>query len=236
MKLFDSEPHVLFEDNHLLVVLKPAGWLAQRDEQNPLPDLENWAGRYRQAREGKPGLGFAKACHRLDVPVRGIVAMAKTSKAQVRMQQSQQAGLWKKIYLAHTRPAPEVEEGTLCDWLIQREGWAECVHPGTPGAKEAVLNFTVLTRHQQEGWLGVELLTGRYHQIRAQLAAHGFPICGDVKYGAQERRGTEGIDLFGVALGFPHPVTGKENWLTVLDPSDPAAWIDWVESRRPPSA
>lgn len=237
MKSFDNEPRVLFEDNHLLVVLKPQGWLSQKDIGSALPDLETWAERYRRATEGKPGRAFVRACHRLDTPVTGIVCLAKTSKALERMQEAQRKGLWCKRYLALVTPAPRQREADLVHWLLQREGRAVIATPSMFGAKQARLHYRTLAIQKDTAALMIELFTGRYHQIRAQLASIGCPILGDLKYGSRAPPWHEGIALHAIGLEIPHPTKG--NWLCLRDipawaPPQTAIWMD--RTQRPKDA
>jgi 23S rRNA pseudouridine1911/1915/1917 synthase len=228
MKSYDNAPRVLFEDNHLLLVSKPQGWLCQKDRCSDLPDLETWAEEYRRTSEGKPGRAYVRACHRLDTPVTGIVCLAKTSKALQRLQQAQTQGLWHKRYLAIVAPVPQNFEAILTDWLLQQEGKAVVVRDATPGAKEARLRYQLLATQPGFGALGVELFTGRYHQIRVQLAAVGCPIVGDLKYGSREPLWQEGIALHAISLQIPHP-TGA-TWLCCSDIPNwaPRQVVEWL--------
>lgn len=229
MKSSGNAPRILFEDNHLLLVSKPQGWLSQQDRGSPLPDLETWAEEYRRLHEEKAGRAYVRACHRLDTPVTGIVCLAKTSKAHQRMQEAQSQGHWQKRYLALVRPGPNELEGLLTHWLVQQEGKARVVKESAPQAKQARLRYQRLATQQGVTALGVELYTGRYHQIRAQLAAMGWPILGDLKYGSREPLWHEGIALHAVSLILPHPTTGA--WVSCQDIPDwaPPQTLQWLQ-------
>jgi 23S rRNA pseudouridine1911/1915/1917 synthase len=229
MKSFDKDPKILFEDNHLLVVIKPAGWLCQKDSHSHLPDLESWAEAYRIHQEKKSGQAFVRACHRLDAPVEGIVCLAKTSKAQQRLQQAQLAGEWKKFYLAITCPAPLGDYATLCDWLEQRDGRAYRVSESHPNGKQARLSFSCLHRQNTQACLGIELITGRYHQIRAQLSHRGIPIVGDQKYGGRKADTSDGIRLNHVLLILDHPISKQALAFANLPSWAPQAAYPWLE-------
>jgi 23S rRNA pseudouridine1911/1915/1917 synthase len=229
MKSSAKDPQILFEDNHLLVVVKPAGWLAQKDAQSHLPDLESWAEAYRMQQENKPGLAFVRACHRLDTPVRGIVCLAKTSKAQQRLQQAQLMGEWRKFYLTVVSPAPMEDQGLRCDWLAQGDGKAFFVREGDPQGKEARLSFVTLAKTPHQAGLGVELLTGRYHQIRAQLAGLGSPIVGDRKYGGRGLNLAGEIYLHHALLILHHPVTRAKIAFMDLPSWAPPGARKWLE-------
>jgi 23S rRNA pseudouridine1911/1915/1917 synthase len=237
MKSSANAPHILFEDQHLLLVSKPQGWLSQRDSSSSLPDLETWAEEYRRVHEGKPGRAYVRACHRLDTPVSAIVCLAKTSKAHQRLQQAQMQGHWRKRYLALVRPGPTQTAGLLTHWLIQREGRARVVKESSPKAKQAQLRYQRLATQRGVAALGVELYTGRYHQIRAQLAAMGWPILGDLKYGSPEPLWQEGIALHAVGLSLPHPTRG--DWVRCQDlpdwaPKQIQVWLRHLDEKSGP--
>ncbi|HPE85652.1 MAG: RluA family pseudouridine synthase [Chlamydiia bacterium] len=179
--------NVLFEDNHLLIVEKPAGVLTQGNQnEDGLEEL------LRQKHR------FLHCVHRLDKPVSGIVVFAKSSKALSRLNVSQRESLWTKKYLARVEGRLS-GSGTLKHHLIHGDHRAE-IHPE---GKLSILDYTVL----EEGdttLLEITLRTGRYHQIRAQLSAIGHPILGDHKYGSQSA--AQAIALHHSFLSFPHPV------------------------------
>jgi 23S rRNA pseudouridine1911/1915/1917 synthase len=232
MKSSDNAPRVLFEDRHLLILAKPAGWLAQADAGSPLPDLESWSGDYRQQSEGKSGPGFVKAGHRIDAPVTGIVCLAKTSKALARLHESQKEGRWYKFYVAFVSPCPRQTAAELHHWIAQRDGKAALVSPASAEGKEARLRYQVLRQAHDRALLGIELFTGRYHQIRCQLAATGSPILADRKYGSREPPREEGIALHAAGLAFPHPIGGATVWVQHLPDWAPLEAKDWIEQQR----
>ncbi|NGX62365.1 MAG: Ribosomal large subunit pseudouridine synthase C [Chlamydiae bacterium] len=198
-------PNVLFYDNHLLVLDKPAGILTQPDGSST-PSLEEEGKQWIKEKFARPGNVFLEAAHRLDKPVSGIVLFARTSKALSRLNASQREKKWKKEYLAWVSGSLEKKEGTLTHYLVHGSFRAHLSHPEDPGAKKCLLSYRVTEEEKGRSLIHIELQTGRYHQIRAQLAAIGHPILGDLKYG--------GIDFPRLALhhfrlSFPHPTTQK---------------------------
>lgn len=199
MKL--SEEDIIYEDNHLLVIDKPRGWLTL--PEGGVKDSALWAARdYLKEKYQKSGNVFLHQVHRLDRVASGILVFAKTSKALTRLNQQIREGDWEKEYLVRCEHLPKIPEGELVNQIRKGHHRAHIVEKG---GKEARLYYCV----REDGMIVVQLYTGRYHQIRAQLAAIGCPICGDQKYGAKQRKGKEGIDLHHYRLQLTHPVTHK---------------------------
>ncbi|MFZ4099147.1 MAG: RluA family pseudouridine synthase [Chlamydiia bacterium] len=198
-----NEPYVVWEDRQLLMVRKPPGWLSQEEAHPTLPSIEQWAVEDLR-RRGISERPFVKAAHRLDAPVEGLLCLARTSKALARLHAAQREGEWHKVYLVLTvRPLPKEEE-TLIHHLVQEEGRARVVGPSHPEGQEARLTYRRLAGCEAL----IELHTGRYHQIRAQLAALKCPVEGDLKYGAPQPQ--DGIALAHVSLQLRHPVSAEE--------------------------
>lgn len=213
--------HVLFEDNHLLVVNKPAGLLTQPNDTDD-PSLEELAKKWIKEKHQKPGNVFLMAVHRIDKPVSGIVVFAKTSKALSRLNAFMRDKKYTKIYHAIVEGVPKVREATLEHYLIHDEYKATVSHAKNPLAKLARLHYITLHTAPQSSLLEIELETGRYHQIRVQLATAGHPIQGDKKYGGRREPLSAGvIALHHHLLEFPHPV--KEERVKVKAPY-PAYW------------
>ncbi len=198
---------VLYEDNHLLVVVKPAGIPVQADASRD-PDLLTLLKAYIAEKYHKPGAVYLGLVHRLDRPVGGVMVFARTSKAAARLSDAVRRGWMDKEYLCVACGAPP--EGRYEDWLRKdaASNTSRVVPEGTPGAKDAALVLTPLDRRDGLSLCRVRLLTGRSHQIRVQLASRGTPLWGDARYNPQARPGQD-IALFCQSLTFPHPVGGE---------------------------
>lgn len=186
----------LYEDNHLLIVNKPAGLLTQ-PSGTAQDSLESRWKQWIKAKYNKPGNVFLEAIHRLDKPVSGIVVFAKTSKALSRMHQAER----RKVYTALLEKEPEIKEGTLKHHLVHDDYHARV----DPSGKLSILHYKVIGEKRVE----IELETGRYHQIRVQFAAIGCPIVGDVKYGSLTQLPGGGIYLHHSRVELKHPVSGE---------------------------
>ena len=198
---------VLYVDNHLLVLNKPVGLLTQPSGTSQ-DNLEDRAKAWIKAEYHKPGAVFLEAVHRIDRPVAGVVLFARTSKALSRLNEAMRQGDCEKIYLALVSGTLPGKDGALKDWLLHGRHRAKVVPADTPGAKAAVLNYTVLRHNGGRSLLRIVLGSGRYHQIRAQLAHAACPIIGDHKYGSPERwLNPDSIALQHATLRISHPVT-----------------------------
>jgi 23S rRNA pseudouridine1911/1915/1917 synthase len=197
---------VLFCDNHLLIVRKPAGIPTQPDGKEIL-SLEEQAKLWVKTSFNKPGNVFLEAIHRLDKPVEGIVIFARTSKALSRMNAFMREGKIDKVYHAWVEGAPKTKEGVLEHYLSHESFHAKVVDASHPQGKKAILSFKTLSHEKGRSLLEITLHTGRYHQIRAQLAAIGCPILGDQKYGSSLPYEKGQIGLKNVQIKCPHPVS-----------------------------
>ena len=207
-----TDMNIQYEDKELLVVYKPAG-LATQSARVTSPDLVSSVTRHLK---GAP----VYVVHRLDQPVEGLLVLAKTKQAAAGLSKQLQAGTLNKQYYALVyRGAEELpKEGILADylWKIPQTQKAEIVAPASGKGKQAKLHYRVMTGKDDIALLDVRIETGRFHQIRAQLAHAGFPILGDQKYGTQtsmersEELGIKNVSLFAYALTFTHPKTGKQ--------------------------
>jgi 23S rRNA pseudouridine1911/1915/1917 synthase len=218
-----SSDSVLFEDNHVLAVVKPAGLLTVGDRTGDITLLE-LARQYVKTKYGKPGNVFLGVVHRLDRPVSGVVVFARTGKAASRLSEQFRRGSVEKVYHAWVAGRPPKAAGTLEDLLVKdhARNVVRTESAGTPNARYASLHFRTLRRGNMRTLLEIRLETGRSHQIRVQLAARGMPIVGDVKYGGPR------ADLFGLhaaELTFQHPVTHQAITLRAAEPRD------WKEMR-----
>jgi len=199
---------VLYEDNHLIAVLKPAGVLVQGDRSR-VPSLMDMTKEYIRSKYGKPGKVFLGLVHRLDRPVSGVVLFARTSKAAARLSEQWRARSVKKVYWALVHGAMEPREGTLTSYLLRGPKGTVVGGKTDPGVQKALLSYRTLHVAGGLSLLEVILHTGRKHQIRVQLAAAACPIVGDVKYGAPPPPADRGLRLAARSLTFTHPTRGE---------------------------
>jgi 23S rRNA pseudouridine1911/1915/1917 synthase len=214
------QPTILFEDNHLLIVNKPSGVLVQGDTTGDQP-LSEWAKAYIKHTYGKPGEVFLGVVHRIDRPVSGVVVLARTSKALERMNALFRERKTRKIYWALVTNRPP-ESGQLVHWLRKdpSRNKTTAYHAERPESLRSELLFRLLGERKGAFLLEVQPLTGRSHQIRAQLSAAGFPIRGDVKYGHGLPSTTGRIYLHARAIEFTHPVTKIAMQVSAALPDD----------------
>lgn len=211
---------VLYEDNHLLAVVKPAG-LPTMGVAEGEPSLLTVAKDYIKRQYQKPGNVYLGAMSRLDAPVTGVVLFARTSKAAARLTEQFRSRAVDKAYWAIVSGEPPAEQFCV-DWMVKDERHRKMhrTTEGRPGAQEARLSYRRLERIRQYWLLEVLLETGRKHQIRVQLSARGTPIVGDRKYGSSEAFAA-GIALHARRLRFSHPTRGEAIELTA---PLPASW------------
>jgi 23S rRNA pseudouridine1911/1915/1917 synthase len=211
---------VLYEDNHCLAVFKPSRVLTAGDRTGDVSLLE-MAREYVRQKYRKPGNVYLGLVHRLDRPVSGVVLFARTSKAAARLAEQFRTGRVVKVYEALVEGDARSLSGELVDWLLKdpQANRVKRVAPGTQGARVARLGVTLLRPGSRASLVVVTPQTGRSHQIRAQLAARGHPICGDRKYGA--RSGWRGrIALHAARLTFEHPVRHVPITVAAKAPAD----------------
>ena len=220
-----SPDDILYEDNHLLVVNKHCGDLVQPDPSGESA-LEDRIKAFIKARDGKPGEVFLGVVHRIDRPVSGAVLFAKTSKALVRLNEMIREGRIRKVYWALTENRPEAESGELLHYILRdgRTNRSRAFDAPRPEAKRARLKYRMAGAGTNYTLLEVELLTGRHHQIRAQLAKIGCPIRGDLKYGARRSLPGGGISLHSRQVAFEHPVRREPVEVTAPVPAGDNLW------------
>ena len=209
---------IIFIDNHLIAVTKPAGLLTQPD-RNTDESLIDQTRQWLKEKYNKPNNIFLGLVHRLDRNVSGVVLFARTSKAASRLSKQFREGTPKKHYRAIVLGKLKEEHTTLVHYLRKEKSLRATVFPReTPTAKRSELSYEVINALENKSLLEVSLSTGRFHQIRAQMAFIGHPIIGDVKYGAPEPLPNQEIALYAHKLVFSHPVSNEEITLTAPEP------------------
>ena len=200
---------VLYEDNHLLVLNKPAG-LPTMGVPASAPTLLSAAKEYIKQKYQKPGNVYLGVMSRLDAPVTGVVLLARTSKAAARMTEQFRTHAVQKTYWTLVEGTLPQAAGNYTDWLVQdeRHRRMHVVASNHAGAKEARLAYRLLSSNGRLSLVEVELETGRKHQIRLQMADHGHPVIGDRKYGSLSKFAA-GIALHARRLVVAHPVRGE---------------------------
>jgi 23S rRNA pseudouridine1911/1915/1917 synthase len=212
---------VLYEDNHLLAVNKPAV-LPTMGVAKDQPSLVTAARAYLKAKYAKPGNVYLGVVSRLDSVVTGVVLFARTSKAAARLTEQFRSREVEKTYWAIVEGMPDPPAARCDDWVIKNEAAhkIQVVGRNAPGAQEAILSYRTLSEADAGAMLEVQLQSGRKHQIRVQLAHRGHPILGDRKYGARTRF-TPGIALHARQLELTHPV--RKTPLSLVAPL-PDSW------------
>ncbi len=222
---------IIYEDNHLLVVNKRCGDLVQPDPSGESA-LENQIKDFIKVRDSKPGEVFLGVVHRIDRPVSGVVLFAKTSKALVRMNEKIRLGEVSKRYWAVVESCPSPEKAQLKHYISRdtKQNRSRAYDAPKPQSKEARLNYEVRGASTNYSLVEVELLTGRHHQIRAQLSKIGCPIKGDLKYGAKRSNPGGGISLHSRTMSFVHPTTKELVTITAPTPKDDNLWVYFEEA------
>lgn len=218
---------IVYEDNHLIIVYKHSGEIVQGDKTGDVPLSED-VKCYLKEKFQKPGNVFLGVVHRLDRPVAGLVVFAKTSKALTRLNKMFRDGEVHKTYWAITKKFPPQPEGTLTHWLVRNEkqNKSYAYDHEVPHSKKAILKYRLIGQSDHYCLLEVNLMTGRHHQIRCQLAQMGCPIKGDLKYGAQRSNPDGSICLLAHHVEFVHPVSKQLISLDSPLPED-KLWQVW---------
>ncbi len=229
-----TDLRILYEDNHLIAVNKLPSDIVQGDKTGDRT-LADKVRDYLKEEYGKKGNVFIGIPHRLDRPTSGVVLFARTEKALERLSALFREGGVKKTYWALVAERPPRDSDTLVHWLRRNQSLNKSFVVAGPGndAKEARLSYRLLLSLERYHLLEIELHTGRHHQIRAQLAAIGCHIKGDLKYGSPRSNPGGGIHLHARQVSFLHPVK-KEPLTIVADPPPDALWTAAAEadSRR----
>ncbi|MDP2424916.1 MAG: RluA family pseudouridine synthase [Candidatus Izemoplasmatales bacterium] len=203
-------PTILYEDNHIIVAVKPAGVLSQAGELD-LPDMLTLLKAYIKEKYSKPGNVFCGLVHRLDLNVGGIMVFARTSKAASRLSTQMANQQFHKNYYAVVQSmVPVGKEETLQDYLYKDEFTRTAMLSTKELGKEALLMYRSIANATYQNnlisLLSIQLETGRFHQIRLQLASRGMPIYADGKYGLKHQ-GDREIGLYANQLTFSHPIS-----------------------------
>ncbi|MBN1574123.1 MAG: RluA family pseudouridine synthase [Deltaproteobacteria bacterium] len=215
---------ILYDDKHLLAVIKPFGVLTQGDLRGGLSVFDaarDYIGEKHRTLDG-PNDCYLSLLHRLDRPVGGVILFAKTPAAAKRLSEAFREREVKKTYLARIEGAVDPPSGELSHSLLKSGAKVSVVPEGAPGSKKALLFYRTLrnTGGDGESLIEIDLITGRRHQIRAQLSAVGHPVRGDIKYNSKNKFIPGGIALFSKSLTFAHPVTGEEMTITADPPEE----------------
>lgn len=212
---------VLYEDNHIIIVNKSSGEIVQGDKTGDKP-LSEVVKEYLKEKYNKPGNVFCGVTHRLDRPTSGVLVFAKTSKALSRLNEMFRNNTIETIYWAIVKNRPEIPENELIHWLIKNEknNKSTAFDFEKKRTKKSILRYKLIATSNNYFLLEVNLITGRHHQIRVQLAKIGCPIKGDLKYGAKRSNPDGSISLHARFISFVHPVSKKKIEITAPVPED----------------
>ena len=226
---------VVYEDNHIIIVYKESGEIVQGDKTGDTP-LSETVKEYIKEKYQKPGAVFLGVVHRLDRPVSGLVVFARTSKALTRLNNMFRDGEVHKTYWAivdSVKCKVKSEEfATAEHWLVRNEkqNKSYAYDHEVPRSKKAILRYRLIGHSDRYSLVEVQLLTGRHHQIRCQLAAIGCPIKGDLKYGARRSNPDGSISLLSHRVEFVHPVSKETIVVESPLPADPL-WSNMIMNR-----
>ena len=223
---------VLLQDNHLLVVNKPAGVPVVPDESGDESLLDLSKAWVKEEFE-KPGRVFLGVVHRLDRPVSGVVLFARTSKAAGRLSDQWRERAVEKRYLGVTASAPPGEDGIIEQWLLKDSERNQVCVVDPPAAEArsrarlARTRWRLLDRDRGLSFLELEPLTGRSHQLRVAMQSLGCPLLGDLKYGAPQALPDRSVALHARRLGFLHPT--RDETVRVEAPLPEGGWWNWKD-------
>ena len=215
---------ILYEDNHIIVVLKPQNVPSQGDESKD-KDLLTMVKEYIKVTYQKPGNVYVGLVHRLDRPTGGVMVFAKSSKAAGRLSEQMKSGDFEKKYLTVLSAMPRERMAVLTHYL-KKNAVNNLVYvsaQAAEGAKMAQLDYTVIDEKDSLVLTEVRLHTGRSHQIRVQMNAIGCPVYGDMRYGGEKAKKGY-LALWAYYLAFTHPVTGERMVFKVQPPKDNNPW------------
>ncbi len=215
---------ILYEDNHIIVALKPQNIPSQEDESKD-KDMLTLLKEYIKETYHKPGNVYLGLVHRLDRPTGGVMVFAKSSKAAGRLSEQMRSGDFEKKYLTVLVSTPKEKKAVLTHYLKKNavNNMVYLSSPAVDGAKMAQLDYTVLDEKENLALTEVRLHTGRSHQIRVQMNAIGCPVYGDMRYGGEKAKKGY-LALWAYYLGFTHPVTGERMVFRVQPPKENLPW------------
>jgi 23S rRNA pseudouridine1911/1915/1917 synthase len=218
---------IIYEDNQVLVAVKPQNLPVQQDDSKD-EDFLRKIKKYLVEKYNKKGDAFVGLVHRLDRPTGGVMVFAKTSKSADRLCAQIKDKSFEKSYLAIVQGTPRLRQCRLTNFLKKDEK-NNIVHICTQyedGAKEAILDYQVLESCDDISLVKVDLVTGRSHQIRVQLAGIGCPVYNDQKYGDKKQKGN--LALWAYSVKFNHPVSHERMTFKVIPPADETPWNKFV--------
>jgi 23S rRNA pseudouridine1911/1915/1917 synthase len=232
MRRNSIDEDILYEDNHLIILNKAPSTIVQGDKTGDEP-LSETLKTYLREKHGKPGNVFMGVVHRIDRPVSGAVLFAKTSKALSRLTEMLKKGEIRKTYWAVVAKRPPEDQGHLIHFLTRNEEKNKSFASLKPTAKaqKAELIYQLAGASDRYFLLEIQLLTGRHHQIRAQLSAIGCPIKGDLKYGAPRPNPGGSIHLHSRRIDLIHPVK-REPLSVTADPPDDVVWNHFLDQQK----
>jgi 23S rRNA pseudouridine1911/1915/1917 synthase len=219
------QEQIVYEDNHILIINKLPSEIVQGDKTGDLP-LSEKIKNFLKVRDHKPGNVFCGVIHRLDRPVSGLVIFAKTSKALSRFNELFREKSIEKTYLAVVKNKPPKEKDLLTHYLVKNEktNMSKAFAGEVKGSLKAQLEYELIASSDNYQLLKIRLLTGRHHQIRAQLSAIGCPIKGDLKYGFNRTNEGGFIHLHSYRLHFMHPVKKEAVTVSCMPITGDAVW------------
>lgn len=217
--------NIVYEDNHIIVVIKPFNIPSQADSSCDL-DMITLIKQYLVEKYNKPGDAYVGLVHRLDRPTGGVMIFAKTSKAAERLCEAIRNGEFEKKYLAVVCGVPVYKSGKLEHYLKKdsRTNITTIAPFSEEGTKRAELDYKVLEDKQGFSLVSINLITGRSHQARVQMASLGTPIFGDMKYGADKRSKGYNLALWATEIKFVHPTTKEKMVFRAFPPEDNSPW------------
>lgn len=221
----EKELTVLYEDNQIIVVLKPQNVPTQADSSKDL-DLLSMVKKYIKHKYGKEGEAFIGLVHRLDRPTGGVMVFARNSKSASRLAEQLKDGSFEKRYLAVLVGTPRDHQARLVNYLLKDEktNTVKVVPAAIDGAKRAELDYKVLDSDQDISLVDIKLITGRSHQARVQMQKIGNPIFGDVRYGGDGLAKGHNLALWAYELRFYHPVSKMPMVFVAYPPADKIPW------------